>query len=46
MMKIKQENNVTNGTSAVYIENETEFSWSIGSGVVCEENQIGQRYNW
>ena len=28
--------------SAVYAENEIELSWSILSGVVCDENKIGQ----
>ena len=33
---------MTDHTGAIYVENETELSWSIGSGVVYDENHIGQ----
>ena len=42
-MKTKQDNDMTNHISAVYVENDTELSWPIGLGAVCEENQIGQQ---
>ena len=44
-MKTKQEINETDCTSAVYAENETELPCVIGSGVVYDESQIGQRCN-
>ena len=39
MMKIRKGNDVTDCTDVVFIENEKEFSWSIGPGSVCNENQ-------
>ena len=33
---------MTDRTSVFYIENDTELSWSIKSGVICGKNQIGQ----
>lgn len=41
--KTRQDNNMTNNTGAIYIKNETEMSWPIGSGKVYDGNQIGQR---
>ena len=38
MMKIGPDNDETDHTSIVYIENDTELSWLIGHGVVCDEN--------
>ena len=38
--KTKQDNDMTDHTSVVYIENDTEMSWPIGSGADCDENQI------
>ena len=38
--KTKQDNDMTDYTSVVYIENDTEMSWPIGSGADCDENQI------
>ena len=38
MMKIRQDNDMINRTSVVYVKNETELSWLIGSGVVCDKN--------
>lgn len=35
--KTKHDNNVTNCTSAVYVENNTKVSWLIESGVVCDK---------
>ena len=37
-MKTKQDNDVIEHTSMVYIENNSELSWPIKPGVVCEEN--------
>ena len=42
-MKTKQDKDMTDLTSAVYTDNETELSWPIGLGAVCSENQIRQR---
>ena len=42
MTKTIQDNDVTNHASAIYAENNTELSWSIGSGTDCDENQLGQ----
>ena len=42
MMKTRHDNDLTDHTGAVYIENNTKLSWSIESSVVCDENQIGQ----
>ena len=30
-------------TNVVYVENETDLSWSIESGMIYDKNQIGQR---
>ena len=38
--KTNRDNDVTDHTSAVYVENETELSWSIGSGADYGENKI------
>lgn len=43
-MKTRQENNVTNRTSAVYAENNTELLRPIELGEDCDENQIKQRH--
>lgn len=37
--KTKQDNDVTDHTSAVYAENKFELSLPIKSGAVCHENQ-------
>ena len=42
-MKIRQDNDVTDRTRAIYDENETKLSWPIGLSADCDENQIGQR---
>ena len=33
---------MTDHTDTVYTKNETELSWLIESGIVCDENQKGQ----
>ena len=38
MMKTRQDNDVTNCTGAIYVENETKLSWSIGRDAICDEN--------
>ena len=42
MTNTREDNDVTNHIGAVYIENNTELSWSIGSSGIYTENQIGQ----
>ena len=42
VMKIRQYNDVTDHTSVVYAENDTELLWSIGQGAVCDKNHRGQ----
>lgn len=37
MMKIRQNNYVSNCIDAIYTENETEMSWSIGPSLVCDK---------
>ena len=39
MMKTRQDNDVTDGISAFYVENDTELSWLIRSGMICDKNQ-------
>ena len=41
MIKTKQDNDMSNHTSAIYTEKETELSWPIGPSAVCDENQLG-----
>lgn len=43
VMKTKQDNNVTDQTGALYVENDIELSWPIGPGAVYDEFQRGQR---
>ena len=45
-MKTRQNNDVTNCTSPLYAENETELLWSIWEGMVYDKDQIGQRREW
>ena len=40
-MKAKKDNDLTNLTSVVYIENDTELSWPIGSSANCDKKQTG-----
>ena len=42
MMKTKQDHDLINHAGVVYIKNDTDLSWLIGSSVDCDENQIGQ----
>ena len=42
----RQDNDVTNRTSAIYVENETGLSWPIRLSAICDKNQIGQRLDW
>ena len=44
-MKMKQDNDVTNCISVIYIKNKTELLWPIETSVVCHKNKIGQRHN-
>ena len=45
MMKTRQVIDESDHISAIYTENEIELLYVIGSGVVYDENQIGQRRN-
>ena len=51
-MKTRQDNDMSDYTNVVYANNETELLWLIRSGMVYDENQIGQwrdqtsRYNY
>ena len=38
MEKTREDNDVTNRTGVMYVKNDTELSWSIRSGTVCDEN--------
>ena len=42
MTKTKKDNDMTDRIGAIYVENKTELSWLIRSGVVCDKNQTGQ----
>ena len=42
MMKTREDNDMTDHTSAIYVENEIELLWPIKLGMACDENQIGQ----
>ena len=46
MMKINQDNDMTDRTDAVYAENDTKSSWQIGLGMVCDENHTRQWRDW
>lgn len=39
MMKTRKDNNVVDRTNAVYVKNDTKFSWLIGPSEICDENQ-------
>lgn len=39
-MKTRWDNDMIDGTSVVYAENETKLLWSIEHGALCDENQI------
>lgn len=38
IMKTREDNNITDRTSVVYIKNDTELLWPIRPGVDCNEN--------
>ena len=38
-MKIRKDNDVTDHISVVYVKNDIELLWPIGSSTVCDENQ-------
>ena len=40
MMKINQDNDMTNGTGAFYAKNNTKLLWPIRSGAGCEEKKL------
>ena len=41
VMKTRQDNNVTNRTTTIYVKNDIELLWLIESGAICNKNQIG-----
>ena len=41
VIKHKQDNDVIDRTGTVYVENDTELSWPIKSGIDCDKKQIG-----
>ena len=43
VIKTRQDNDLIDHTGMVYVEKETELSWSMALGTVCDENLIGQR---
>ena len=40
--KARHDNEVTDHTGAIYVENNTKLSWAIRLGADCDENQVGQ----
>ena len=44
--KTRQNKDVIDHTSTVYVENETELSWSIRPGAIYYENEIEQWRDW
>ena len=44
-MKTRQDNDVTDHTSAVHVEIRIELSWLIGQNAFYHENQIGERHD-
>ena len=40
MMKIRQDNDMTNGTGAVYVENEIELLWLIRLGTIYDKTRL------
>ena len=43
VMKIGQDNNMTNRISAIYVENNYELSWPMGPSAICDENMTEQQ---
>ena len=46
MINTRHDNNMTNHIGVIYVRNDTELSWLIGSGVDCDKNQIRQQRDW
>ena len=46
MMKIGQNNDMTDSTSVVYTKIGIELSWPIKKNVIYHEKQIRQRHDW
>lgn len=44
-MITREDNDMSDHTGAVYIDNDIELSWSIGPGVDYDESQIGQLHD-
>lgn len=42
MIKIRYDNNVSDHTGTIYVENESKLSWPIGSGAINDKNQTRQ----
>ena len=42
MTKTRQDKDMIDCTSTIYVKSDTELSWSIGSIVDYDENQIGK----
>ena len=40
-MKTRQNNNVTDHTGTIYVENKTELAWLIELGAIYHENPTG-----
>ena len=45
-MKTRQDKDVIDCIGVLYVENDNELFWLIGSGVNYDENQIGQLHDW
>lgn len=43
--KIRHENDMTDHTSAIYVENDTKLLWPIKSSANYDENQIEQLHD-
>ena len=41
MMKIRYDNYVIDGISALLVKNDIGLSWLIRSGTICDKNEIG-----
>ena len=46
MTKTRQDNDLSDCPGVFYIENDTELSWTIELGAVCDENQVEQLHDW
>ena len=45
MIETRQDNDMTNCTSAVYSDNKIELLWPIKLSAICDKNQTGQRHD-